>query len=121
MQLATNLLARLPQPTSSFKNCCLFNCSKRLKKLSVLLDDISYKICNTSFLQLISECGYDGEKFSLHSNKRGGATHAANRVGMEDTEISEVGNWSYVKTARLYIDKHTHLRLKKSLALQKSI
>jgi len=40
---------------------------------------------------------------------------------MADDEISEVGNWSNVKTARLYIDKNTPLRLKKSLALQKSI
>jgi len=70
---------------------------------------------------LITDCGFDGEKFSLHSNKRGGATHAANEVGMADEEISEVGNWSNVKTARLYIDKNTPLRLKKSLALQKSI
>lgn len=68
----------------------------------------------------IELAGHDGKQFTEHSNKRGGATHAAN-AGVADTVIQEIGNWSSLKTARLYIDQNTPLRQKRNLKLQNII
>lgn len=67
---------------------------------------------------VIDQSGHDGSKFTEHSNKRGGATHAANS-GMADEEIRQLGNWQSLKTARLYIDHNTPIRQKRNLNLHK--
>jgi len=72
------------------------------------------------FAQVITACGYDGQKYSEHSNKRGGASHAANQ-GMTEQEITKEGDWTNVQTARLYIDENTPLRQKRVLKLQKML
>lgn len=70
--------------------------------------------------QTITDCGYDGDLYSEHSNKRGGATLAANE-GMSEETIAKEGNWTNIKTARKYIDEQTPLRQKRVLKLQKAI
>lgn len=66
----------------------------------------------------ISLAGFRGSDYTEHSNKRGGATHAANE-GVPDEDIREIGNWKSLKTARLYIDQNTPLRQRRNLKLQK--
>ena len=68
----------------------------------------------------ITQAGHEGQKFSEHSNKRGGATHAANS-GLPENEIQEMGNWASLKTARLYIDHNTPLRQRRNVKLQRLI
>jgi len=58
--------------------------------------------------------------YTEHSNKRGGATEAANQ-GMNDDEIQEVGQWTNLATAKKYIDRNTPMRQKKVLKLQRSL
>jgi len=71
-------------------------------------------------LQVITDCGHDGDQFSEHSNKRGGASLAANE-GMPEEQIAKEGNWKNMKTARKYIDESTPLRQKRVAFLQKAI
>jgi len=72
------------------------------------------------FLQTITMCGYDGSEFSEHSNKRGGASYAAEQ-GMADAEICEIGDWKNIETARLYIEPSSSLSQKKVKRLQNAI
>lgn len=65
----------------------------------------------------IDAAGHDGSKYTEHSNKRGGATHAANS-GLSSDVIKDIGNWKSLKTAKLYIDESTPLRQKRNLKLQ---
>jgi len=69
---------------------------------------------------VIDACGHDGSKFSEHSNKRGGASLAANE-GMSEENIAKEGDWRNIKTARKYIDESTPLRQKRVSVLQKAI
>lgn len=73
-----------------------------------------------SNVQVITNCGYDGERYSEHSNKRGGASLAA-QEGMSDEQIAKEGDWTNVKTAQKYIDEATPLRQKRVMKLQKAI
>jgi hypothetical protein len=79
---------------------------------------LPYSIALNDFRTTIDSAGFDGSLYSEHSGKRGAATQAANS-GMGVEEIRDVGNWTNVKTARLYIDDSTPLRMKKHLRLQK--
>lgn len=81
---------------------------------------IGYTLALQDLKTHIDLAGFDGALYTEHSNKRGGATHAANS-GVSEEIIKEIGNWKNVKTARLYIDQNTPLRQKKNLKLQKLI
>ena len=93
------------------------NCSPRDPLLPHPTKSIGYNLALQDLKAVIDCAGHDGKSFTEHSNKRGGATHAAN-AGVPDTEICELGAWSNLKTARLYIDENTPLRQKRNLKLQ---
>ena len=77
---------------------------------------VGYTLALQDLRNVIDQAGHDGNKFSEHSNKRGGASLAANS-GIPDEEIRDIGNWANVKTARLYIDQSTPLRQKRNKKL----
>ena len=66
---------------------------------------------------MIDRAGHPGRSFGEHSNKRGGATHAAN-CGLPGEEIRELGQWKNIQTAKLYIDESTPLKQKRNQAMQ---
>ncbi len=78
---------------------------------------VSYSQALSDFKATIERAGHPGGLFAEHSNKRGGATHAAN-CGLPSEDIRELGNWSNVQTAQLYIDECTPLKQKRNNALQ---
>jgi len=55
--------------------------------------------------------------YGEHSNKRGGVTHAAN-VGLDETERADIGEWTNMKTTRLYIDQTTSKKHETLMRLQ---
>jgi len=69
---------------------------------------------------MLDNLGYDGKKYSEHSGKRGGATYAA-ECGIDEENIRVIGDWKDVRTARLYIDHNTPLRMKRVRQLQQCI
>lgn len=79
---------------------------------------VHYSLALQDFRATIDQTGRNGRDYSEHSGKRGAATEAAGS-GMAENEICDVGNWKNPKTARLYIDNNTPLRLRKHLQLQK--
>ncbi len=81
---------------------------------------IGYTLALQDLRNVIDKSGHDGKEFSEHSNKRGGATLAANS-GVPENEICEIGNWANVKTARKYIDQNTPLRQRRNLKLHRLI
>ncbi len=78
---------------------------------------VSYSVALSEFKTVITRAGHPGAEFALHSNKRGGATHAAN-CGIPGDEIRELGNWTNMQTAQNYIDESTPLKQKRNLLLQ---
>lgn len=79
---------------------------------------IPYTLGLSDLKKTISSVGEDGDAYGEHSGKRGGATYAA-QLGMDEEEIQDMGNWKDVRTARLYIEKNTPLRMKRNQKLQK--
>lgn len=79
---------------------------------------IVYTLALQDLKNVINATGREGSKFTEHSNKRGGATHAANS-GVSEEVIKDIGNWKSLKTAKLYIDHNTPLRQKRNMKLQK--
>jgi len=65
---------------------------------------INYGISLTDLRYYLTELGYEGDKFSEHSLKRGAATDS-DAAGIPETDIQEQGGWTNIKTTRLYIDK----------------
>ena len=78
---------------------------------------ISYAAALTDFKAVIDRAGHPGSTLGEHSNKRGGATHAAN-CGIPSEEIRELGHWKNIQTAQLYIDESTPLKQKRNQLLQ---
>jgi len=66
---------------------------------------ITYTRALTDMREMLTSLGYDGTKFSLHSMKRGVATHC-DQIGMPEGDIMEEGGWKNLKTAKLYINKN---------------
>lgn len=66
--------------------------------------------------EMLTSIGYEGSKFSLHSMKRGAATHC-DQIGMPEGDIMEEGGWKNLKTARLYINKKDTKRIKNALKM----
>ncbi len=95
-------------------------CCPRNKKRAHPTRVVGYSLAVQDFRNLITLAGHDGKDFSEHSNKRGGASHAANS-GIPEEEIRDIGNWKSLKTARLYIDHNTPLRQKRNSKLQNLI
>ncbi len=81
---------------------------------------ITYSVAVSDFKTAISRAGHNGELFAEHSNKRGGATHAAN-CGVSSEEIREIGQWQSIQTAQLYIDDSTPMKQKRNFLLQSRI
>ena len=79
---------------------------------------INYSLALQDLRNTITKAGHDGAKYSEHSGKRGGATHAANQ-GLAEETIRDIGNWKSLKTAKLYIDNSTPLRQVRNLKLHK--
>jgi len=79
---------------------------------------VTYSLALQDFRFIVDQAGFEGKLYSEHSGKRGAATYAAN-AGMAEAEICEIGNWKNLKTARLYIEDNTPLRVQKHLKLQK--
>lgn len=94
------------------------NCAPENSKRPHASKVINYTLALQDLKMIIERAGHDGTRFTEHSNKRGGATHAAN-IGVTDEEIRQIGNWQSIKTARLYIDHNTPLRQKRNLKLHK--
>jgi len=69
---------------------------------------------------MLDDLGYEGAKYSLHSGKRGAATYAAS-IGMAEVTIQQVGDWKSARTARLYIENNTPLRIKRIRQIQDAI
>jgi len=81
---------------------------------------IPYTLGLSDLRRTITSVREDGDAYGEHSGKRGGATYAA-QLGMIEEEIQDMGNWKDVRTARLYIDKNTPLRIKRNQKLQKHL
>ena len=81
---------------------------------------VSYSVALSDFKSLLDRAGHPGRLFGEHSNKRGGATHAAN-CGVPCEEIRELGNWKNVQTAQLYIDESTPNKQKRNQVMQNLI
>lgn len=78
---------------------------------------LAYAQALADFKAVITLAGHPGQQFAEHSNKRGGATHAAN-CGISGEEIRELGQWRNVQTAQLYVDESTPLKQKRNNLLQ---
>lgn len=70
---------------------------------------IQYPLALQDLRNLITKAGFEGNKYSEHSGKVGGATHAAS-LGMREDDIREVGNWGSNTTARRYVQQSTPIR-----------
>ncbi len=81
---------------------------------------MTYSTALADFKATIARAGHPGELFAEHSNKRGGATHAANR-GVPGDELCEMGQWKNLQTAQLYIDDSTPVKQKRNQLLQNLI
>jgi len=77
---------------------------------------ITYTRALTDMREVLTSLGYDGSKFSLHSMKRGAATHC-DKIGMPEGDIMEEGGWKNLKTVRLYINKSDKKRIKNALKI----
>ena len=77
---------------------------------------VCYSLALRDLRQTIDQAGHNGSAYTEHSNKRGGATHAAN-AGLNDEEIQEIGNWKHLKTAQIYIEHSTPQRQKRQQKL----
>lgn len=78
---------------------------------------VPYTIALPDLRKTLTSIGLNGDEYGEHSGKRGGASHAA-KLGMIEEEIRDVGHWKDVRTARLYIDKCTPLRMKRNKKFQ---
>jgi len=67
---------------------------------------VSYGCSHANLREVLDLLGYQGSDYGEHSAKRGMATHCA-RLGIPEPDIQVAGNWTNLKTTRLYIDKKT--------------
>ncbi len=57
----------------------------------------------SDFRSMLDQVGYDGKAYSMHSMRRGAASHGDN-VGISETELLHAGGWANAKTLRLYVE-----------------
>jgi len=69
------------------------------------------------FRSLLTQLGFNGNKFGLHSGKRGGATEAADN-GMSKDDLQRFGNWSSDSMPSRYVDLSIPKRLEMAKKLQ---
>ena len=78
---------------------------------------LSYTTAMEDLRSLLARFGYDSERFTEHSGKRGGATTAAER-GMASEDLQRLGGWRSSEMAAKYTDASAEKRLKLSSMLQ---
>ncbi len=99
--------------TGSLQPCCL----PQQPRVPHPTKAITYSLALSDFKTTIARAGHPGELFAEHSNKRGGATHAAN-CGVPGDEIREMGQWKSLQTAQLYVDENTPTKQRRNHLLQ---
>jgi len=65
---------------------------------------MGYNCAHANLREVLDLLGYCGADYGEHSAKRGMATHCS-KLGIPEPEIQVAGNWTNLKTTRLYIDK----------------
>ncbi len=63
---------------------------------------IPYSLALSDFRTMLSQLGYDGSQFSMHSMRRGAASHGDD-IGIPESELQHAGGWHNPKTLKLYI------------------
>ncbi len=63
---------------------------------------IPYSLALSDFRRLLDKIGYKGAEYSLHSMRRGAASHGDD-VGIPESELQHAGGWHNPKTLKLYI------------------
>ena len=63
---------------------------------------IPYSLALSDFRNLLTKLGYEGAQFSLHSMRRGAASHGDN-IGIPESELQHAGGWHNPKTLKLYV------------------
>ncbi len=92
-------------------------CSAKQPRVPHPTRSVSYAVAVADFKAAIERAGHPGALYAEHSNKRGGATHAA-KCGVSSETICEIGQWKNVQTAQLYIDESTPTKQKRNRLLQ---
>lgn len=63
---------------------------------------IPYSLALADFRAVLDNLGYDGKSYSMHSMRRGAASHGDN-AGIPESELLHAGGWKNVKTMKLYV------------------
>ena len=104
---------------SNYSGYLLPQCSLRSKGKPNPENYLSYNTALNDFRALMTKLGFDGQKFGLHSGKRGGATKAV-EAGASKDELQRMACWRSDTMPSKYADLSVSKRLKLSKYLHKN-